>query len=163
MKPSACLLVGLLLAACVAAPVFDLQQVDRTMNQARALAGDFSKKRGVKVLWGGIIINTVHSGERTQLEVLGYSLDGTHRPETDAEPLGRFLIDQEGHLETADFAQGRVVTVLGRLTDRLRGHIGPATVVYPVVTAEQLHLWPESAQQIRPGVYLGIGVVSGSE
>lgn len=161
MRLSAYLLVGLLLAACARAPVFDLQGVKRTMHQAWAVTGDFSKKRGVKVLWGGIIINTDHMKDRTQLEVLGFPLDGAHRPDTDAEPLGRFLVDQEGHLETADFAQGRVVTVMGRLTDRLRGRVGPTEILYPVVTAEQLHLWPESARWLRPDVHLGIGTVIG--
>jgi len=97
----------------------------------------------------------------TRLEVLSYPLDSRGRPEQDASPKGRFLLQREGYLEPVDYAPGRLITAVGAVTGVEEGKVGDAPYRYPLMQAEQLHLWPkpESYRRQTPQVHFGIGVI----
>ncbi len=150
----------LLVAGCASGPL-RTEGVTRDIVPGEAAATDHV---GDTVLWGGVVVNATNLEDRTRLEIVGYPLDEySQRPQTDAEPQGRFLAYREGYLETAEYGRGRRVTVRGEITGSERGRIGEAPYTYPAVAAEQLELWPERREQgnSRPRFHFGIGVLFG--
>ncbi len=156
----ACLL-GLMLAACAAGPQFDTADVALSVTPQQA-ASDFERIKGAGVLWGGVIVNAVNEETLTRLEILAYPLDSRHRPDTDAKAGIRFLAEKAGYLETADYAQGRQVTVKGTAADLRKGRIGDAPHTYPVVRVARIHLWPRAEPRTEPRFHFGIGVIFGN-
>ena len=115
------------------------------------------------LLWGGVLLGASVLGETSQLEVLAHPLDRRQRPMTGRASEGRFLIVADGYLETVDYAPGRLITVLGTLEEVREGTIGEATVRYPVVRSDELHLWSGNAgSDERPRFSFGIGVNLGN-
>lgn len=147
-----------LLAGCAAGPRFDTAGIDTGTTPRRAVA-EAERLAGQRVLWGGMVIETTNLAERTRLEVLGYPLDASQRPDTDAEPLGRFLVTRSGYLESVDYRTGRLVTVVGPVTGVRDGRVGEAPYRYPVVGAERIHLWPARYGPGATRVHFGVGVI----
>jgi outer membrane lipoprotein len=145
-----------LLVACASTPKFDVSQVDNSLipqNVATAPTAYLGKT----VLWGGIILDIRNLSGSTQIELLAYPLSRDQRPLTNNRPLGRFLINQEGFLDPAIYAQGQKVTVLGSVGNNQQGKVGESIYSYPVINAEQLQLWsPQSESQTRFSFGLGV-------
>jgi outer membrane lipoprotein len=156
----AVLALGALLSACATGPRFDTAGVDPDVTPARAVA-EIENRRGSPVVWGGTIINTRNFEDSTRIEVLGYPLDAQQRPRSGRSAQGRFLIEFPGYLESVDYAPGRQITVTGEIRQATRGRIGETEYHYPLVAAEQLHLWPVQAERERPRVSFGVGVMMG--
>jgi outer membrane lipoprotein len=152
-------LLVLLLTACASSPNFSTEGVNETATPRQAVA-EIESLRNDAVLWGGIIVNSTNLKHSTRLEVLGYPLDNAQRPDTSAQPTGRFLAIEQGYLETADYRQGRLVTVEGTLTETRKGTIGEADYTYPALKSNQLYLWPEKEQAVdrTPAVNFGFGI-----
>lgn len=151
-------LLVLLLSSCASTPVFNTEGVDLALTPRRAVA-DIGSVQGRSVLWGGIVIAGTNLKDSTQLEILAYPLDSHQRPMSDDTALGRFLAVQLGYLETADYEQGRQITVLGTLGTVRKGQVGESEYVYPLVNIKQLHLWPKEGEYVEPRVRFGIGVM----
>jgi outer membrane lipoprotein len=153
------LLAGTLavLGGCATAPL-DIGAADRHVTP-RAATENVAAVRDRTVAWGGVIVVTKNLKDSTQIEIVSYPLDDSNRPRTDATPTGRFLAMQSGYLETADYAPGRIVTVVGKVTETRTGTVGEAPYVYPVVAATNVHLWPRPRTE-RPDTtfHFGIGV-----
>lgn len=151
-----------LVAACASKPPFDTSETELTVTPDEAVA-DMDRLEGTRVLWGGVIVAAHNREETTQLEILGYPLNSRQRPTTDESPLRRFLAIKDGYLETADYAQGRQVTVTGPLAGTRSGRVGEADYTYPVVSIEDSHLWPKGEQRSQePRFHFGIGVLFGN-
>jgi outer membrane lipoprotein len=152
------LLMALVLGACASVPKFDTAQVDKSITPSSAVA-EISRVRGHRVFWGGTIVTSRNLKNSTELEVLGYPLDDAGRPQLDKTPLGRFLAVRSGYLEPVDYAPGRLVTIVGKLDEVREGKVGDAPYRYPIITAEQLALWPLSTSRSSdPQLHFGIGV-----
>ncbi|MBI5446848.1 MAG: Slp family lipoprotein [Deltaproteobacteria bacterium] len=145
-----------ILASCAGRVPLDTAGVDEslTVNQA---AADPEGVKGRKVEWGGVVISSTNLKDATQIEVLSYPLDSGGKPDVSAAPLGRFLALRAGYLETAVFAPGRVVTLVGPVAGARLGKIGETEYSYPTVSAEQIHLWPVQQPYTEPRVHLGFG------
>ena len=131
---------SLLLCACASAPV-SLEGTDRSLQPGQVL-DSFATVRGNRVAWGGVIVATDNQAEHTRIEVLAYPLDDrTARPQTEGDAQGRFVVHRAGYLEPVDYAPGRILTVTGTLEEIEAGTVGEADYRYPVVRAEELHLW----------------------
>lgn len=144
------------LGAC--ATPFDVGTADRKTTPQQATA-DLGAVRGRTVAWGGVIVHAKNLQDATQIEVLGYPLDLDNRPDTKAAPLGRFLALHPGYLETADYNAGRLLSVVGSITETREGTVGEARYVYPVLAATRLHLWPKETQQpADTQFHFGIGI-----
>ncbi|MDT8388717.1 MAG: Slp family lipoprotein [Thiogranum sp.] len=151
-------LLLLLLAGCASGPTFDTTGVDRSVTP-RAAVAEFDAQRGKSVIWGGVILDIHNLADSTRLEVLGYPLDSSNRPQRDADPLGRFVIERSGFLEPASYSQGRLVTVVGKLAETESGKVGGSDYTYPVIEAARLHLWEKtSGRSGGSNVHFGIGV-----
>ncbi len=151
-------LVVLPLGAC-ATPALDTSGVDTSTTPLR-VASDLESTRGRKVLWGGVIVATKNHKDQTEIEVLAYPTNRSGKPNLDTAPSQRFLALNNGYLEPADYAQGRLLTVVGTVKERREGKVGEARYVYPGVRADQIHLWPkEGAPRTDPQIHFGIGVI----
>jgi outer membrane lipoprotein len=153
----AALLLGLV--ACASGPKFDTSAVDKSLVPT-AVAADIDAARGRTAMWGGAIINSRNYEDTSQLEVLAYPLTDVGRPQLDQPPLGRFLVQRSGYLETVDYAPGRLITAIGPVAGVRSGTVGEARYNYPVIEARQLHLWPRSdvAPRSTPQFHFGIGI-----
>lgn len=148
-----------LLLACASNPGFDTSGVNTGLTPASASEHP-GTAQAQQVLWGGVILASHNLAQHTELEVLAYTTDSNGEPQIDSKPLGRFLVRHPGYLETADYAQGRRLTVLGNISANQEQKVGAAEYRYPVITAEQLHLWPlvpRSTNQAR--WHFGFGFV----
>lgn len=156
------LLLVLTTSGCATTPRFDTSTVDTEVTPQAAVR-DRAAPSVEEVLWGGVIVNSSNLEDATQIEVLAYPLGDDQRPKTNREPIGRFLARQTGYLETADYSQGRLITIRGRLQDVTTGRIGEANYTYPVVDILDDQLWQAEThvEPSRSRVNFGIGVMIG--
>jgi outer membrane lipoprotein len=147
-----------LLSACASDPGDHSGGIDRSLIP-RDVASRGEPAIGKRVQWGGVILTTTNLEESTRIEVLAYPLDGDDRPLTGGTPLGRFILEHNGFLEPATYAEGRLITVVGTVTGTQRGQLGDSDYSYPVIAARQPHLWPigQGDKGIGVGGYIGIG------
>lgn len=156
MKTLLNLFLFLALAACASSPL-KLDGVDRALNPA--MVGSEHPNIGKRVVWGGMIIKTQPLKENTQVEILAFPVDSYGEPDRNAASLGRFLILHKGFLEPAEFAAGRWVSAVGVVGESKSGKVGEADYNFPVIQAEQLHLWPESSRSdSNTRFHFGIGI-----
>ena len=149
-------LLVVLLAGC--ATTYDIGGADTTLTPQQAAAA-IGSARDKNVAWGGVIVGARNLADHTQLELLGYPLDDRNRPDRDAAPTGRFLAEHPGYLETADYKEGRLVTVIGTIVESRTGTVGEARYVYPVLNVTGLKLWPTAQQEAaEPRFHFGVGV-----
>jgi len=152
------LLIILLLAACASLPEFDTTKVNRQLTPETAKQTPAGAK-GQTVLWAGTILSSKNLKTSTRLEVLAYPVDSDGWPDLKAKPSGRFLVNHAGYLETADYAKGRLLSVVGPITGIQKGKLGETEYTYPVIQAEQKYLWPKSSQKRGTRVHFGVGVI----
>jgi outer membrane lipoprotein len=145
------------LLGCASTPEFDTSQVDASLTPQSVIA-EPEVSRGKVVLWGGTILDTRNLKDKTRIEVLAYPLDGSNQPRLESKPLGRFIIEHAGFLEPTTYAQGRQLTVLGRISGTQSGQVGESSYNYPVISSQQLHLWAQSGSSKSSNVHFGIGI-----
>jgi outer membrane lipoprotein len=152
-------LSAVLTAGGCATPAFEVGgDVDRA-STPRAVALDPVAARDRTVAWGGVIVATANLKDSTQIEIVGYPLDDHNRPKRDADQVGRFLVLHPGYLESADYAAGREITVVGKVAGTRAGTVGEAAYVYPVVETRRMHLWPKPGRErTEPSIHFGIGI-----
>ncbi|MCW8917538.1 MAG: Slp family lipoprotein [Gammaproteobacteria bacterium] len=152
------LLLLLLLGGCSSKPLLPTEGINSELT-AQQVVDSGKGMVGSRVLWGGVIVAVTNLRERTRLEVLAYPLDSTQRPQTDKAAGRRFLAYYPGYLESADYAAGRQVSLVGTVSGIEEAPLGEHRYRYPVVDSEKLHLWPVEAPQSEPKVRFGIGVI----
>lgn len=147
----------LLAAACATTPTFETgDTVPVTPDEAVA---NIDQVRGSRVAWGGMIINTRNLEHTTEIEVLGYRLDDSGRPDPGGSAQHRFLLVYPGYLESADYRAGRLVSAVGTVRGIQDGMVGQAAYRYPTLEAERLYLWPTAdARRRGSNVHFGVGV-----
>ena len=151
-----------LVSACASAPKFDLTGVDPALTPGRAVA-NIDTARNQRAVWGGVIVASRNLKDATQIEVLGYPLGSNNKPKQENPPQHRFLVMHPGYLETADYAQGRLLSAVGTVAGTQEGKVGDARYVYPVLNASQLHVWPRESYvgSSEPRIHFGVGVIFG--
>lgn len=155
-------LSSLLIAGCASGPIKapgEISSLSVTQVRAEVAQGDtLESVRTEPVLWGGVILETQNLAEATQIEVMAYPLDRRQRPMLGRDPEGRFLVQFNEYLEPVDYAPGRSITSLGRISGLTSGSVGEAAYQYPTLEASDLHLWSENDSVSRPRFNFGIGV-----
>lgn len=145
------------LTSCASTPDFDITQVDQSLTP-KSVISEAEINRGKTVLWGGTILDTRNLKDATNIEVLAYPLDTSQRPLLESKPLGRFIIVHQGYLEPASYAQGRVLTVLGKVSGSRSGNVGESTYIFAVISSEQLYLWSPDSGRNQTRFHLGVGI-----
>jgi outer membrane lipoprotein len=103
------------------------------------------------VILGGEVVQTQNVSEGTLLEVVQKPLDAAERPLLTDHTDGRFMALCDRYLDPAVYAQGRDLTVAGRVLGTRTGQIGELTYTYPLISCVELHLWPRYVS--APGYY----------
>ncbi len=101
--------------------------------------------RGKPVRWGGHILSLRNLKEETQIEIVTRGLDSDGRPLEDDRSQGRFLAKVNGFVDPTVYEKGREITVSGQVEGVSKQTIGDFQYDYPVVRAEQVHLWEKRA------------------
>lgn len=146
-----------LLLGCAGTPNFDTTKVDKALTPQRVIT-EPSITLDKIALWGGTILDTHNLKESTQIEVLAYPLDSYHRPLLEQKPLGRFIVKHPGFLEPTTYSQGRLLSVVGSVSGSQSGKIGETSYSYPVIKAQQLHLWSQGDLRGETTFHFGIGI-----
>jgi outer membrane lipoprotein len=151
-------LLLLLLSACASGPGFDTTQVDLAATPRSAIT-EIPVASGQTVLWGGVILNIRNQESITRLEVLAYPLNRQQLPLRNQDPLGRFILEHPDFLEPTSYTEGRMVTIVGSVARSETGKVGGTDYVYPVIEANELHLWSrDSEKNTFSNIHFGIGV-----
>ncbi len=160
MKSVFTLFVLFVLAGCASSPKV-ASNAERGITPEQAVSQEIGET-STPLQWGGVIMETRNLSEATELQVLAYPLNDDGRPDVSEPPTGRFIAQQPGYLESADYRKGRQVTATGPLREKRPGKVGEAAYTFPVLQADELVLWPEqSERKAHPRVNFGLGVGSG--
>jgi outer membrane lipoprotein len=130
-------------AGCAAGPFPG--ELTRSVDRSLGLAGIRAHPQdhqGARVILGGEIVATVPKPGETEIEFLSRPLGGGDAPERSDRTDGRFLVRAREFLDPAVYARGRRLSVLGTVTGRVERRLGELPYAYPIVTAEQIKLWP---------------------
>ena len=105
---------------------------------------------GKKVLWGGVILSTENNEDSSTIEVLQTSLDFTDRPKDIDRSKGRFLIEQNGFIDSAVYSQGKKITVAGEIIGTRKKNIDKLKYQYVVIKPLEMHLWKKIENPVAP-------------
>ena len=152
-----------LLVGCAGTPKFDQERFVQTTtpNQVKL---DPTLYQDTSQLWGGILISTTNLDDATRLEVLAYPLAKNQKPQTSRDPIGRFIAINDSYLEPIDYAEGRLVTLAGKLANSsidITSSNDNFAKQFPVLSVEQLHLWSKDGRDTGPQVLFGFGISLG--
>jgi len=131
-----------------------LDQVDRSIS-FRELQKAPGQNKGKWVMLGGVIVSARNTAEGTVIEVLQKPLDRQGRPRDTDATEGRFIVTSGTFLDSAVYHTGRAITVIGEAAGEKVQPLGEIQYHYPVVTAEELHLWEPGS---GPRVHFSVGV-----
>lgn len=146
----------MVLLGCATGPNFETQGTDPAITPQYA-AAHIDTVYDRNVIWGGVILSCINLKEHTEIEVLSYPLDSAQRPDVSAQSNGRFLIIEDGYLEAADYAPGKIVSVSGALQNARVGQVGEVPYIYPVIKAQTIYLWRRGGLS-GSNVHFGVGV-----
>lgn len=98
---------------------------------------------GKDARWGGVIAKIENNAENTVLEVVHFQLSSSTRPLQKDQTQGRFKVYYQGFLDPVIYKEGRSITAVGKIAKNEAGKIGEHEYDYPVLTANNVHLWKE--------------------
>ena len=67
---------------------------------------------------------------------------------SDVHSQGRFIVQDNRFLDPAVYTKGRKITVAGVLVGEQRKPVGRTHYIYPLIKADQIHLWEESDRTV---------------
>lgn len=149
IRPIALTAIVLSLAACAAGPG-PLRGTFSTITPHEASEG---QGVGDTVRWGGLIAATEPLSDSTCFQVVGKPLGRSARPTDDDQTDGRFLACREGFYDPKIFAEGREITVVGRIDNVETRKVGEYDYKHPRVAADVIYLWPEERNDYRAVPY----------
>lgn len=140
----ALVLVAVFGVGCATSPFPEdlVRTADRALT-LRELRSDTTAHLGARVILGGEVLATTPNPGETEIEVLSRPLRAGDVPERSDRTNGRFLVRTPESLDTAIYAPGRRLTVLGTVAGRLERRVGDLPYAYPVISAERIKLWPK--------------------
>jgi outer membrane lipoprotein len=110
-----------------------------TVAQAQRGADVYS---GQRVRWGGSILAVRNLPDSTEIEVLSRPLDRDGEPRADADGTGRFIARIAGFIDPAEYAEDRLLTVVGLIDGVETRDVGEYPYRYPVIAVSSRYLWP---------------------
>lgn len=137
-----------------------LKTVDKNIK-VESIFTETDYYKGRNVLLGGMILNVRNEEKITYIEVLEKPLDFRGYPENTDISRGRFLIYYEGFLDSAIYAKGKYITVVGEILGTTVGKIEKADYKYPVIKSKELKLVRLEERGGQPTFHFGIGIFKG--
>jgi len=111
---------------------------------------------GVKVMLGGMIIESRNTNTGTFIEVLQKPLDRRGRPRDIDESVGRFIVQYDGYLDTALYAEGKSITVAGEVLGTEMRPLGETDYRYIILKSIKLKL-VDPARRVPVRFSIGVG------
>jgi outer membrane lipoprotein len=151
-------LTALALAACAPAPIYPTSAGTVTAAPFQVAQAP-ERYTDAQVIWGGRIVQVANLADHSEVELLAYPLDSSQRPKANDSGSGRFIAVLPGYAEPLDYPAGALMTVNGKLNGSRAGKVGAAAYVFPLVQADQSHVWtPDELNKGRNNVHFGVGV-----
>jgi outer membrane lipoprotein len=142
MRKHSLLLVALVLvSACASTVPEPIRRAPPTDVRAAEVQRAPESYRGTLVRWGGPIVAVHNLKDETRIEIVSRRLDANGRPLAEDRSEGRFIARVSGFLDPAVHSTGREITVTGRVEGKTEQQIGEFAYTYPLVQAEEIHLW----------------------
>ena len=107
------------------------------------------------VMLGGVIVKTNNFPGRTEIELVEKELDYLGYPNRGDNSLGRFTFVRSEFLDPQIYAKGRYVVGAGKVESVRDGKIDQKPYRYPVVFAEEFHLFQNYSSPPNYGPYYG--------
>lgn len=148
----------LALAACAPAPIYKTAP-NAVASAPFEVAQSPEQFANRQVVWGGRIVAVTNLADHSEVEILAYPLDRSQRPKANDSGNGRFIAVMPGYVEPLDYPSGGLMTISGNLAGSRAGKVGQADYVFPLVQAEQSHVW--TAEEMGKGknnIHFGVGV-----
>ena len=137
----------LLCAACAPAISRQLRDEAGTPPPFQDLVAHPEEYQGRVVILGGYILEIQNEPRGSVLTVLQAPLGWWNKPKIRDLSEGRFIVTTDTVLDPNDYARDRQLTVGGRVAGVRDQALGDTTYRYPVIEAQELHLWPQEVYQ----------------
>ncbi len=141
-------LVGL--SGCTPALSRQFREQIRAPIPFKTLLEEAESYKGQKVILGGYVLETVNEPTRSLLTILQAPLDYQNKPKPQDLSEGRFLVETRKFLDPEIYSKNRKLTVGGKVLGMRLQPLGNRSYRYPVIEAEEVHLWPKEVHYIRP-------------
>ena len=158
LKRNLLLLILVLSVGC--APVLSQGLIDGASRNV--LFGDLQRNTerytGHSILFGGTIIRVGNDSSGGWAEILQRPLGYRMEPELNDQTGGRFLLLTNEILDEQIFSNGRKITLVGKVEGKESRSLDQISYDYPVLRAQEYHLWPVGDYRSGPDVHFSIGV-----
>lgn len=143
-----------LLSGCAHVISKDLRTVSDASLSFSQVRQEPDAFKGKMAIWGGEIVETLNQRDgATQIEVFQRPLGWRGEPRRTAPSEGRFLIVTGRYLDPYLYRAGRKITVGGEILGGKIKPLGEMDYRYPLLSARQIHLWPEDIYYPYPYYY----------
>lgn len=131
-----------LLTGCATQPPLPLSQHPVAQLTVAEVQSDPAQFKGREVRWGGTIVKVDNQPSQTWVEIAGQPLWDNGEPQAKSSSHGRFIASFAGFADPMVYSSGRLLTVVGQVTDVTTRPIGEYNYTFPVITVGGAHLWP---------------------
>jgi len=102
---------------------------------------------------GGYILELQNEPVGSVLTLLQAPLDFENKPKSRDLSEGRFVLTTDRFLDPEVYVNDRQLTVGGRISGVREETVGGMTYRYPVIEAQEIHLWPKEVYPPYPPPY----------
>jgi outer membrane lipoprotein len=141
--------------------------ISRHLRDEAAIAPSFrdlvahpEEYQGRVVILGGYILGLQNEPSGTVITLLQAPLDFEDKPKSRDLSEGRFAVTTDKFLDPEVCVKDRQLAVGGRVSGVRGQSVRGMTHRYPVIKAQEIHLWPEEIYQGPPPYYPFYGLVS---
>ncbi len=131
------------ISGCVHVPESLRVDEGTTLTNFSQVRENPTQYQGNLVRWGGVIAKVENNAQNTMLEIVHFTLKSSARPTVKDKTQGRFRVYYQGLLDPVIYKEGRSVTAVGYVVPSEGGKIGEHEYTYPVMKANDVHLWKE--------------------
>ncbi|WP_104399233.1 Slp family lipoprotein [Vibrio penaeicida] len=90
---------------------------------------------------GGMIATVTNLADKSRIEIVNLPISKTGKPDISTDANGRFVAYIDGFIDPVTYAEGRLVTVVGKSQPTEQGKVGEFDYTFPVMNAYGMHLW----------------------
>jgi len=105
------------------------------------------------VILGGYILEVQNVPVGSVVTLLQAPLDFENKPKSRDLSEGRFVVTTDRFLDPEVYVKDRQLTVGGRISRVREETVGGTTYRYPVIEAQEFHLWPKGVYAPYPPPY----------
>ena len=129
----------LLLSACSSLPPQLVSDNPHVITQYDVWQSQPQKTQEVRL--GGVIANVTNLTSKTRVEIVNLPINSAGKPDINQEPTGRFAAYFTGFIDPVTFAEGRLITVLGKAIGTEQADVGEFEYTFPVMAVQGHRLW----------------------